>query len=73
MGGKKKGGAGKAGDGEEEKYDPAMMTTMLAAQVQSLKERLSSEQERRDSAVATIEGIRVDEREMLEKIESMKT
>jgi hypothetical protein len=50
-----------------------MMTTMLAAQVQSLKERLSSEQERRDSAVATIEGIRVDEREMLEKIESMKT
>ena len=32
MGGKKK-AAGKAGDGEEEKYDPAQMTTMLAAQV----------------------------------------
>ena len=30
MGGKKK-AAGKGGEGEEDKYDPAMMTTMLAA------------------------------------------
>ncbi len=35
MGGKKKANAGgKKGDGsEEDRYDPAMMTTMLAAQV----------------------------------------
>ncbi len=74
MGGKKKGAGGaKKGDGsEEDKYDPAMMTTMLAAQVQSLKERLSSEQERRDNSWATIEGIRIGEQEMLEKIESVK-
>ena len=44
MGGKKKGGSGgKKGESEEDKYDPAQMTVMLAAQVQSLKERLSSE------------------------------
>ena len=73
MGGKKKGGSGgKKGEDDGEKYDPAQMTVMLAAQVQSLKERLSSEQERRDQASASIEGIRVDEREMLLKIESIK-
>lgn len=37
MGGKKK--AAKKADGEE-KYDPAQMTLILQAQVQSLKERL---------------------------------
>ncbi len=43
MGGKKKGG-GKKGDADgEDKYDPAQMTIILAAQVQSLKERLASE------------------------------
>ncbi len=73
MGGKKKGGSGgKNADSEEDKYDPAQMTVMLAAQVQSLKERLSSEQERRDQAAATVESIRVEEREMLDKIESVK-
>ncbi len=42
MGGKKKKGGGKEG-GEDDKYDPAQMQLILAAQVQSLKERLSSE------------------------------
>ena len=32
MGGKKKGGA-KKGDGDDDKYDPAQMTIILAAQV----------------------------------------
>jgi hypothetical protein len=34
---------GKKCETEEEKYDPAQMTVMLAAQVQSQKERPSSE------------------------------
>ena len=42
MGGKKKGG-GKKDGGEDDKYDPAQMSIILQAQVQSLKERLSSE------------------------------
>ena len=42
MGGKGKKKGGKDG-GEDDKYDPAQMAVILAAQVQSLKERLSSE------------------------------
>ena len=49
MGGKKKGGKkGKGGD--EDRYDPAQMNLILAAQVQSLKERLVLEKERKDKS-----------------------
>ena len=43
MGGKKKGGGKKGDGGDDDKYDPAQMTIILGAQVQSLKERLASE------------------------------
>ena len=39
----RKGKRGKKCETEEEKYDPAQMTVILAAQVQSQKKRLSSE------------------------------
>ena len=72
MGGKKKGG-GKKGDADgEDKYDPAQMTIILAAQVQSLKERLASEQERRDAARASVEESRVNEQETLKQVEGVK-
>ena len=71
MGGKKK-GAGKKGDGDDDKYDPAQMTIILAAQVQSLKERLASEQERRDGARASVEDSRLNEIETLKQIEGIK-
>ena len=72
MGGKKKGG-GKKGDADgEDKYDPAQMTIILAAQVQSLKERLASEQERRDAARASVEESRVNEQDTLKQIDSVK-
>ena len=72
MGGKKKGGGKKGDGGEDDKYDPAQMTIILQAQVQSLKERLSSEQERRDQARASIDEIRDGEQEMLKKITAVK-
>ena len=71
MGGKKKGGA-KKGDGDDDKYDPAQMTIILAAQVQSLKERLASEQERRDGARASVEESRLNEIETLKQIDAVK-
>jgi|LauGreDrversion4_2_1035121.scaffolds.fasta_scaffold2279248_1 hypothetical protein len=72
MGGKKKGGGKKGDGGDDDKYDPAQMTIILAAQVQSLKERLASEQERRDSARATVEAKRVAEKETLQSINECK-
>ena len=72
MGGKKKGG-GKKGDGDgDDKYDPAQMTIILGAQVQSLKERLASEQERRDNARAVVERSREAEQDTLEVIKGVK-
>ena len=71
MGGKKKGGA-KKGDGDDDKYDPAQMTIILGAQVQSLKERLASEQERRDGARASVEESRLNEIETLKQIDAVK-
>ncbi len=72
MGGKKKAAGKKGGDGDDDKYDPAQMTIILAAQVQSLKERLASEQERRDGARASVEDSRLNEIETLKQIESIK-
>ena len=72
MGGKKKGGGKKGDGGDDDKYDPSQMTVILAAQVQSLKERLASEQERRDSARATVEAKRVAEKETLQMINECK-
>lgn len=72
MGGKKKGGGKKGDGGEDDKYDPAQMTLILAAQVQSLKERLASEQERRDSARASVEAKRLGEQETLKSINDCK-
>ena len=71
MGGKKKKGGGKEGS-EDDKYDPGQMQLILAAQVQSLKERLSSEQERRDQSISSVEEIRETEQEMLVKIEGIR-
>lgn len=72
MGGKKKGG-GKKGDGDgDDKYDAGQMTVILGAQVQSLKERLASEQERRDSARASVEAKRANEQETLKQINECK-
>jgi hypothetical protein len=72
MGGKKKGGGKKGDGGDDDKYDPAQMTIILGAQVQSLKERLASEQERRDNARATIEAKRVGEQDILKQINECK-
>ena len=48
------------------------MTLILAAQVQSLKERLASEQERRDGARASVEESRLNEIETLKQIDAVK-
>jgi hypothetical protein len=71
MGGKKKGGKGKKGakDGDE-KYDVAQMNLILQAQVQSFKERLVLEQERKDRAKAKVEEIRQDEIETFKALET---
>ena len=71
MGGKGKKKGGKDG-GEDDKYDPAQMQVILQAQVQSLKERLSSEQERRDQSQSVVDEIRESEQQMLTKIETVK-
>lgn len=49
MGGKKKPAKKGKGDADEQ-YDPAQMTVILQAQVQTLKERLVLEQERKDKS-----------------------
>ena len=67
MGGKKKAAKGK--NEAEDKYDPAQMNLILSAQVQSLKERLVLEQERKDKSMSTEEGIRLRERELLDSLE----
>ena len=70
MGGKKK-GAKKKGEGDD-KYDAAQMTLILAAQVQSLKERLVLEGERKDKSRSTEESIRLRERELCDSLEEQQ-
>ncbi len=70
MGGKKK-GAKKKGEGDD-KYDAAQMTLILAAQVQSLKERLVLEGERKDKSRSSEESIRLRERELCDSLEEQQ-
>ncbi len=68
MGGKKKTTKGKKAEGDDAR-DPAQMTIMLGAHVQSLKERLVLEQERKDKSRSTEENIRLREKELCENLE----
>ena len=68
MGAKKKGTKKGKGDGED-KYDPSQMNLILSAQVQSLKERLVLEQERKDKSKAKEEQIRLNERDLFKDLE----
>ena len=66
MGGKKK-AKKSAGDGDD-RYDLAQMNVMLAAQVQSLRERLVMEKERKDKSLDVEEEIREKEIQMEEQL-----
>lgn len=58
MGGKKKGGGAKKGKGDDDEFDPALMNTILKAEVDSLKQKLVLEQEKMDRSATKEEEIR---------------
>ena len=68
MGGKKKGGKKKGAKDGDDKYDLGQMNLILSAQVQSLKERLVLEKERKDKSLGTEEEIREREIELEQKL-----
>ena len=71
MGGKKKKGGKPSGD--DDKYDPTQMTLILVAQVQSLKERLVLEQERKDKSLKTVDDIRSNEQDLCKSLEQQQS